>query len=718
MTDVFSQATLARGLNYYKNNCVLSLRLSEGLLKGIVKDATGSIYDVCADLKTWPEHPSTCSCMQGQSCEHTAACLYAIQPKPRDGTDNNQLARPQSQQKMIREIDLDSLDWFSDVKDAGNQFFSYELGIQIDGQSINLLPLVLHLLGKWDGTRLSAWSDDTLVELPFENDKILRVKLGRIKPLIQFLLQFRTRGEVKLKNYQLLLVEELENALASNKSRWHGREILSQKLKQLIEIQSIQPSRCPTGLNAQLRDYQQQGLSWLQTLRESSLAGILADDMGLGKTIQTLAHLQLEKEEGRLKKASLIVAPTSLLWNWFDEAKKFTPGLKVLVFHGANRHDDNFDDYDLIISTYTLVVRDKKRFLAYNFYYFILDEAQFIKNARAKTTQAIQQLHAEHRLCLSGTPIENHLGELWSLFHFLMPGLLGDSTFFKSHFKIPIEKHQDLEKRNLLINRIKPFILRRNKNQVASELPAKTEMTTLVEITGAQRDLYEIIRISMEKKVREAIAMQGMARSHLVFLDALLKLRQVCCDPRLLSMPQANIAYGSSAKLTALMTLVTSLMAEKRRVLIFSQFTSMLELIEEKLKEHQYPYLKLTGQSVNRKALISSFQEGAIPLFLISLKAGGTGLNLTMADTVIHYDPWWNPKVEDQATDRTHRIGQTQPVFVYKLIAAGTVEEAILALQTKKRQLVEGILTDQLQGLNGLNPEDLAQFFNTDPLNF
>ena len=441
----------------------------------------------------------------------------------------------------------------------------------------------------------------------------------------------------------------------------------------------------------------------------------MADDMGLGKTVQALAHLQYEKEQGRVKKASLILAPTSLVGNWFAEAQRFAPELKVLIFHGSSRHRDNFDDYDVVVSTYGLIQRDKTKFLKYKFYYIILDEAQSIKNARTKTTQIVQQLNAVHRLCLTGTPLENHLGELWSLFHFLMPGFLGSAKQFRQFFRIPIEKHADLEKRDLLARRVQPFMLRRTKNEVAKELPAKTEMTRTIELTGTQRDLYETIRMSMEKKVREAIVKQGLGKSHIVLLDALLKLRQICCDPKLLSLPEASMAHGTSAKLDALMELLDNLMEEGRRVLVFSQFTSMLKLIEQELDARQYDYLKLTGQTQNRHALVQSFQDGKAPIFLISLKAGGTGLNLTRADTVIHYDPWWNPAVEDQATDRSHRIGQENPVFVYKLITEGTVEEAILSMQDRKRQLVEGVLTSNATANMTLTDADIEQFFM--PLN-
>ncbi|MFZ4077728.1 MAG: DEAD/DEAH box helicase, partial [Legionellaceae bacterium] len=390
----------------------------------------------------------------------------------------------------------------------------------------------------------------------------------------------------------------------------------------------------------------------------------------------------------------------------------FTPELRVLVYHGWDRHGVAFDDYDLIVSTYGLVQRDEELFMSYPFYYLVLDEAQFIKNVRTKTRKIIQQLKGSHRLCLTGTPLENHLGELWSLFHFLSPGLLGDLKQFRRFFQNPIEKKADVQCRQVLSRRIQPFLLRRAKNEVMRELPPKTEITEVVELAGTQRDLYEAIRISTERDVREAIAQQGLGRSHVILLDALLKLRQVCCDPRLLKISDLKLSQGDSAKLMACLALLDNLMEEGRSVLIFSQFTSMLHLIEEALIERDYPYLKLTGQTTNRQALVNRFQAGEVPIFLISLKAGGTGLNLTQADTVIHYDPWWNPAVEDQATDRSHRIGQKKPVFVYKLIVSGSVEEAMVSMQNRKRSLFDSILLeDAALGKVNLTEADIAQFF-------
>lgn len=717
MADVFPASVLRQGQDYQKQGHVLNIRLSDGLIKARVKGGSSQIYNVHLDLKTWPAKSAQCSCPQQTNCKHAAACLIALQVRETSGSDTQSEGTPVI--PLMREeevISADEVEWYSDLDEPGHDFFSYQLGILINNEPVSIVPLIADLIGRWNAETLEGLSDKLMLKLPLTQGKVLKIELGRIKPLLRLLLRYGGRKgddaqDLKLKHYQLLLMLEAEQAMAATTARWLGTEALRTKLQQLTTIKTLPEVEIPQGLHTQLRDYQHQGVNWIQTLRVNQLGGVLADDMGLGKTVQTLAHLQYEKEQGRLKKASLILAPTSLVGNWFEEAKRFTPALKVLVFHGSERHRDDFDDYDLVVSTYGLIQRDKVRFLGYSFYYIILDEAQSIKNARTKTTQIVQQLSAAHRLCLTGTPLENHLGELWSLFHFLMPGFLGDAKQFRQFFRVPIEKHADLEKRDLLARRVKPFMLRRTKNEVASELPAKTEMTRIIELTGTQRDLYEAIRMSMEKKVREAIAKQGLGKSHIVLLDALLKLRQICCDPRLLSLPEASMAHGCSAKLDTLMELLDNLMEEGRRVLVFSQFTSMLKLIEAELTARQYDYLKLTGQTQNRQALVKSFQDGKAPIFLISLKAGGTGLNLTRADTVIHYDPWWNPAVEDQATDRSHRIGQVNPVFVYKLITEGTVEEAILGMQEKKRQLVEGILSSNAPVGMSLTDADIEQFF-------
>ena len=363
------------------------------------------------------------------------------------------------------------------------------------------------------------------------------------------------------------------------------------------------------------------------------------------------------------------------------------------------------------MTTYSLPSRDAKELASQAYHALILDEAQFVKNAKTKASLAARWIEARHRLCLTGTPMENHLGELWSLFHILMPGLLGDQKQFRKLFRTPIEKHGDDSRREQLAARVRPFLLRRTKDEVEIDLPPKTEMTRSIELGSSQRDLYESIRLAMNDKVRQAIARTGLERSTIVILDALLKLRQVCCDPRLLKIEEArNVA--ETAKLEALMEMLEEMLEEGRRILLFSQFTSMIALIEQELRRRERRWVKIVGDTRDRDSPVRQFQAGEVQLFLISLKAGGTGLNLTAADTVIHYDPWWNPAVEDQATDRAHRIGQDKPVFVYRLIVSGSVEEKMLALQARKRELAEGIYkAGGAKGGTPLSATDLEVLF-------
>lgn len=734
MPKFFSELALAEGKIYYREGHILELKTADGLLKARVRGNSNSLYNIHIDLRSWPEAPARCTCPFLKNCKHVAACFFYFldgldKPLPLKSHNPSTIAASQfivkdfSSLKNAPKISQntifgDQVEWFSKnlfPMDLKNEFFSYQLGITIGGEEVNIIPLLVELIRNLDKNYLDALPESSTVQLSLKNGKVLQIELKRIKPFLRFLMQYglhkiELEESLNLSAQQIILMEEIEQAILATSKRWLGTKKIREQLKYLVQFESIPQIEAPQGLTASLRDYQRTGLNWLQLLRKNHFGGILADDMGLGKTIQTLSNLQAEKEAGRLKKASLIIAPTSLLSNWLDEINRFS-NLKALVFHGTSRSAKNFDHFEIIISSYGLIHREKTRFVNYSFYYLILDEAQLIKNARTKSTQIVQQIPAKHRLCLSGTPLQNHLGELWSLFNFLMPGLLGTAKQFKKNFKDPIELNNDQESKLTLLKRVQPFLLRRTKDQVARELPMKTEIIQEVDIVGAQRDLYEIVRISTEKKIRDAIYKLGINRSHIVFLDALLKLRQVCCDPKLLSLEEAKMAHGTSAKLDLLMELLASLISEGRYVLVFSQFTSMLEIIEEKLNELNYPYLKLTGKTTSRGEIVQLFQEGGYPIFLISLKAGGIGLNLTRADTVIHYDPWWNPAAEEQATDRSHRIGQINPVFVYKLIAKGTVEEAILKMQKKKQKLFDSVLTSESQGINTLTMEEINEFF-------
>ena len=589
-----------------------------------------------------------------------------------------------------------------DSDDSRTPWFALSLGVEVNGERHNILPWLPALLeqmgpglGDVDTAEETAQMPPYVYLPQAVGRGYLRLPTAPLRPWLQALLDLvGERGQgFDGDSLRLSRLEALRMGAALGEgAQWTGAASLQRLVQQLAGHNSLPEAPVPAGLVASLRPYQQQGLNWLQFLREHGLAGVLADDMGLGKTLQTLAHIQLEKEQGRLSDAALIVAPVSLMGNWLREAARFTPGLRALVLHGQDRHGAAADiaAYDIVIAPYSLLQRDRDLWLARRWHLVVLDEAQNIKNASTGAAQVAAELDATHRLCLSGTPMENHLGELWSLFHFLMPGFLGSQKRFKELFRTPIEKHGDSERLAQLRSRVTPFMLRRTKREVATELPDKVESIAGVTLECKQADLYETIRLTTEKAVREALAEKGLAQSQIQILDALLKLRQVCCDPRLVPLASAQ-KIKQSAKLDLLMELLPEMLAEGRKVLLFSQFTSMLELIEEALQARGLPWVKLTGQSRKRDAIIDRFTSGEVPLFLISLKAGGVGLNLPQADTVIHYDPWWNPAVENQATDRAHRIGQKNRVFVYKLVAHGTIEERILALQERKAALADSM---------------------------
>ncbi|MGB3126198.1 MAG: DEAD/DEAH box helicase [Pseudomonas sp.] len=610
--------------------------------------------------------------------------------------------------------------WYADIEESpGHEWFDLELGIEVNGQRYSLLPIVLELMARQPKLLDAGYMDEradeerVLVSLGTREGTKVALPYGRIKPLMA------TLGALYLRDPdgETLRLSAPDAARLSDLDAiplvWQGGERVRHFAKRLKESTHAQIS-APQGLNAELRGYQLEGLNWMQTLRELGVGGILGDDMGLGKTLQALAHLLCEKQSGRLQTPALVVMPTSLIPNWLDETERFTPQLKVLALHGAQRQSDftRLADYDLVLTTYALLPRDLEVLQPTRWSVLILDEAQNIKNPNSKAAQAARQLNADQRLCLSGTPLENHLGELWSLFHFLLPGWLGDSKTFNRDYRTPIEKHANAQRMRHLTARIKPFLLRRKKEQVATELPPKTEIVHWVELSDAQRDVYETVRVAMDKKVRDEISRHGVARSQIIILEALLKLRQVCCDLRLVkSAPVSKAVKVGTGKLGSLMQMLEELLSEGRRILLFSQFTSMLALIEEELKQREVRYSILTGDTLDRRTPVKNFQDGNVPLFMISLKAGGTGLNLTAADTVIHYDPWWNPAVENQATDRAYRIGQDKPVFVYKMIARGTVEEKIQALQLEKAALADGVLEGGASAGWKLEQRDIEALF-------
>lgn len=486
------------------------------------------------------------------------------------------------------------------------------------------------------------------------------------------------------------------------------------------------------GLQADLRGYQEVGLAWLQFLADLGVGGILADDMGLGKTVQALATVAWRRErEGPAP--CLVVAPTSVAFNWIREANRFVPDLKTVLLHGTERHAryDEVPDCDIAVTTYALLRRDIQRLKDVHFRYVILDEAQHIKNHTAATTAAARSLDAETRLALTGTPLENRLLELWSIVDFVNPGMLGTWREFSKRWERPVEDAitdgaaateaggtvpQRLPattggaEAESLRARIRPFLLRRTKAEVQRDLPPKIETDVVVELTPAQRRAYAALAAATREDLGKRMASDGFEKSRMVILTALLRLRQMACDPRLVD---AKHEADDSAKLGAFRELVSEVIASGRRALVFSQFVQLLTLLRQDLDAQNIPYAYLDGRTRDREAAIDGFVDGTMPVFLLSLRAGGTGINLSAADVVIHLDPWWNPAVEEQATDRAHRIGQSKTVSVYRIVAAGTIEEGILRLKERKRALARAVIGDGEAGLpRGLSEDDVAELLN------
>lgn len=585
------------------------------------------------------------------------------------------------------------------VTQGDDGWFSVGLTLEADGQTLDLAPLIVSIIGALpidpdgalaDGFDIEEFLEDIVLWQRLPDGRHVPIEAATVAPLVTAFLTthrlFQTAHEAEAG-----AMAELAEALNGCGVPFSGGAnliALGDKLRALAEMPMAEP---PPELTATLRPYQKTGFGWLRALSETGFGGMLADDMGLGKTVQALALLVARHLAEICDRPSLLIAPTSLVGVWRAEAERFAPDLRVLTLQGPQRHTDRarIPESDLVISTYPLLHRDHDMLCAQPWDMIILDEAQAVKNPATAAAKQIRNLSSRSRLALTGTPLENSLEDLWALFDWLIPGLLGDRKGFRKRFRMPIERDADPRAQSLLNARIKPFILRRTKSEVVTELPAKTEITDLVTLGERQRGLYETIRVAMDRRVQDAIAARGLAASRITILDALLKLRQVCCDPALLKDEAA--AKVGSAKRTRLLELLDELVAEGRRVLVFSQFVAMLRLIEADVKARDWDYAWLTGNTKNRDAVVAGFQNGAAPVFLISLKAGGVGLNLTAADTVIIADPWWNPAVERQAMDRAHRIGQDRAVFVHRLVAEGTVEQRIAVMQAKKQAMADAL---------------------------
>ncbi len=605
------------------------------------------------------------------------------------------------------------------------------LGIEVEGETLDLVPLLADLIrrdARWlDAREIAAIPDTAIIHLRAPGGRRIEARAQPLKAIVGAMVDLLTdpqrhdrEGPIQLSTWEAHRLEALQAGLADTMAAragehgaWQlqGEAGIAQLTQRLRDAGAPPPVNAPAGLGLTLRGYQLQGLAWLQYLREHRLAGILADDMGLGKTAQVLAHLLVEQQAGRLDLPALVVLPTSLIANWQAEAQRIAPALRTLTLQGAERqrHFGRIGEHDVVFTTYPLLWRDIEALQQQDWHFLILDEAQMVKNAGSRAAGALRKLKARHRLCVTGTPLENHLGELWAHFDLLMPGFLGDARSFNRQWRRPIEANGETLRAQLLSQRVRPFILRRRKEEVATELPPKTEVIRRVQLQGEQRALYESVRLAADEQVRRVLARKSFAGAQIAILDALLKLRQVCCDPRLVKGVHAG-RTAESAKMELLTDMLPELVDEGRRVLVFSQFTEMLALVRQALRELKLPHAVFTGDTppAERGEIVRRFQsKTAEPVLLLSLKAGGVGLNLTAADTVIHLDPWWNPAVERQATDRVHRIGQDQPVFVYKLVAEGSIEERMLALQERKHALAEGVLGRDAEGAVKFSEADL-----------
>ncbi len=575
---------------------------------------------------------------------------------------------------------------------SGIDWFDVTTEINYGGATIPFSELVAAIKEKKIFLKLSDGSTGVLPEKWFK----------KIKQTISF-------GKVENENVRFSKMQALAlETIIEDADQFEVDEDFIEHIEKLKSFKNISKQTIPKNFNGELRDYQKTGVDWLYFLKEYSFGGILADDMGLGKTIQSIILLLKERNENN---TTLIIAPTSVIFNWIAEIKKFAPSLTILDHTGiARERSDNlvFNKYDVVLSSYGVLLRDHELFSTFQFHYIILDESQKIKNPASKTGKVVRSLKAKHRLCLTGTPIENNLAELWSQMAFLNPGLLASFQNFNDSFVKPISKNNDVDALNLLKKTIYPFILRRTKDVVALDLPEKTETIHFCEMEKGQEKVYKFWKNSIRLEILKEIDEKGIKKSGFKVMEGLLRLRQICNHPILVQPDYKK----ESSKFEEFKMMLEKVVAEGHKVLVFSQFVKMLDLMKYHLESNNIKYEYLTGSTRKRKDVVGNFKkDDEIKVFLISLKAGGFGLNLTEADYVFHYDPWWNPAVEMQATDRTHRIGQNKNVFVYKFITKNSVEEKILLLQEKKKQLVQDIISNESSLLKNLTKKDIEVLF-------
>lgn len=573
-------------------------------------------------------------------------------------------------------------------------WFDLNLDIDIEGIKLSLRELRSSLrLNK----RIVRLEDKSIAQLSEEWFK-------KFKHLFNF--TEIEEDHIKVAKYHVTLIDMLFEEATSKDLDQEFKD----NLHRLRNFNGITRVSLPQNMRGELREYQIAGYDWLHFLKEYNFGGCLADDMGLGKTLQTLTLLLKEKQSGNTL-PSLIVCPTSVVFNWEKEVQKFTPQLKTLLHTGNWRSKgvDDFDQYDIILTSYGIMRRDIAFIKDFEFYYVILDESQKIKNPLSQTAKSARILKARNRLVLTGTPVENNTLELWSQFSFLNPGFLGSLNYFKKSFANPIEKKQDRETAELLKKLVYPFILRRTKKHVARELPPKNEQTLFCVMNPAQEALYQQWKNYYRAVILNKIETEGLDKARMNVLAGLVKLRQIACHPALVD----KTITEDSGKFELLKETLEEIISENHKVLLFSQFVRMLKLVQKFLDDNKIKYVYLDGNTIHRQEIVEQFQnDKEIKIFLISLKAGGTGLNLTAADYVIHYDPWWNPAVEVQATDRAHRIGQNKKLFVYRLITRNSVEEKMLELQARKQKLVSDLITTDTGFLKNLTSENIDLLFS------
>jgi superfamily II DNA or RNA helicase len=600
-------------------------------------------------------------------------------------------------------------------------WFRVELGVTVGGRTVPLLPILLQAIR--DGLITIAAGGVTVaggggLNLTLPEGELVHVPAERVarwlRPLVELEL-YRLDADGALVVPPAVAVA-IDDGAPGRFARAGALDAVRAGLDALL---ANAPRAAGAEFTGTLRPYQEHGHAWLRALHDAGCGGLLADEMGLGKTVQVLAFLDGLRTDGVLTAAApaLVVAPRSVVGNWHAEAARFAPRIAAQVHLGSDRPDAPADvtRTPLVITSYQTLARDVALLGSIRWTTVILDEAQQVKNPDTQLRAAAAALDAHSRFTITGTPVENHLGDLWSQMDLAMPGLLGRRASFDALFRRPVEKFAAAVPLEGLRQRIRPFLLRRTKAQVELDLPPKTEIVERIELEPAQRDLYESLRLTLDTQVRAALAARGIQGSSMTILDALLKLRQCCCDPRLVPLPQAR-KVRTSSKLERLLVMLEELADAGRSTLVFSQFASMLRLIADSCARAGIPTLSLTGATRDRDTVVRRFQAGESPVMLVSLKAGGVGLNLTRADTVIHYDPWWNPAAEAQATDRAHRIGQDRPVMVYKLVARGTLEETILDLQDEKRALMSAALSRDgaaITGAHGLTATDLHALYKS-----